>query len=85
LNAENDKLARETAINLEAARAKIDNQRNEIRNLQKALQQAKRQIANKPTRALSPRITEKPKKKRSRQPPPVRVVSGGLPGHGRRR
>lgn len=61
-----------------------DNQQRQLRNLQEAKRQKKVQAPQKPTR-LSPRVSQPGKKKRSRQPPPIRVVSGGLPGLGYRR
>ena len=65
-----------------------DNQRRQLRILQDG--RRSRRVGKvvpppeKPKR-LSPRVSQPAKKKRPRQPPPIRVVSGGLPGLGYRR
>lgn len=61
-----------------------DNQRSQLRNLQEGKRREKVQASQDQTR-LSPRVSQPAKKKRSRRPPPIRVVSGGLPGLGYRR
>ncbi|WP_131811356.1 hypothetical protein [Mycolicibacterium monacense] len=64
-----------------------DNQRQKLRELQEARRRAKLQkgsAAAHQSPRVSPRITAPVKKKRSRQPPPIRVVRGGLPGLGKR-
>ena len=78
---------------LDALRAKYsalvvhaDNQRQKLRELQEARRRAKQQKgsapASQPSRT-SPRSGVPVKRKRTRQPPPIRVVRGGLPGLGK--
>ncbi|EFG78005.1 hypothetical protein HMPREF0591_2074 [Mycobacterium parascrofulaceum ATCC BAA-614] len=66
----------------EKIEAHADNQRREIRALLEKIRQSStdRTRQNGP---LSPRVGA-PSKKRPRKPPPIRVVSGGLPGSGKR-
>ena len=67
---------------------KVDNQRRQLRNPQEARRNRKSDKAGpspQKTQRLSPRVSQSAKKERIRQPPPIRVVSGGLPGLGYRR
>ncbi|WP_157546174.1 hypothetical protein [Mycobacterium sp. IS-1742] len=76
----------ETRRRLEQVEVHAENQRRALRQFNEAKKRSpRRQPPPERKSRMSPRMTKSVKPNRARKPPPIKIVSGGAPGLGKRR